>query len=168
MKIRDRIARFIALAMFSFFSFIAILLTIAMITEHLPSEGWAILLLLEFFWFSVAYGMLVTCPCVEMTPEGISVRVLFRTRHYEWGEIQQAGILYRMGRGMHYNQLVLVTAKGSPRKYKDKWFLLRNPFTLIPITVQLTHTAEYVRKHYGPLDFDLSDGRSEQSIVIDN
>lgn len=103
----------------------------------------------------------------EMTEEGVFHRVLFRKQFYPWSDFLQAGILWRTGRNPYrYNDLVLLKPGGSKRKYRDRFFLLRNSRRLIHIPC----TAEfktYVIRHYGPLDFDLSDGRLEQSIVVD-
>lgn len=65
---------------------------------------------------------------------------------------------------MHYNELVLLKSGGSPRKYRDRFFVLRNCFRLIHLG-DSPALREYVIRYYGPLDFDLSDGRSEQSVV---
>ena len=102
----------------------------------------------------------------ELTSEGVSVRVLFRRRFYPWSSIQQAGVLWCQGRGGTYNEIVLLKPGGSPRRYRDRWFEVRNFFKIIHIPCN-SATKQYVIAHYGPLDFDLSDGRPEQSIVVD-
>lgn len=112
------------------------------------------------------YSILTDVATGELTKEGIHIRVFLLRRFYPWAGIRQAGVLWRMGRGMHYNELVLLKPGGSPRKYRDRLFVLRNRFRLIHLG-DSTAIREFVIRHYGPLDFDLSDGRPEQSVVID-
>ena len=103
----------------------------------------------------------------EMTPEGIYVRVLIRKRFYPWSSIRQAGVLWRMGKYDRYNELILLKQNGSPRGYRDRRFLLRNLFKTIHIPYN-DATKQYIIDHYGPLNFDLSDGRPEKSEVVEN
>lgn len=124
------------------------------------------LLLLIIFWMLLFFYILYEVPRVLLTEEGIWVRFVFRKQYFSWSEILQAGILWRMGRGMWYNDFVLLLPNGYPRQYKDKTFLLRNYGKIIHMKVT-EEVRNYVIKHYGPLDFDLSDGKSEQSIVVD-
>jgi hypothetical protein len=44
--------------------------------------------------------------------------------------------------------------------------LLRNIGKTIPIPYS-EDAKNYIIRYYGPLDFDLSDGREEKSIVVD-
>ena len=124
-----------------------------------------LLAVLAFWWVGNLYlwNELATG---ELTPEGVYVRMLFRRRFYPWGSIRQAGVLWCQGRGMRYNEIVLLKTGGSPRRYRDRWFEVRNFFKIIHIPCN-SATKQYVIAHYGPLDFDLSDGRPEQSIVVD-
>lgn len=114
----------------------------------------------------VMYTTLLDVAPGELTEEGIYVRVFLIRRFYPWESIRQAGILWRRGRGMQYNDLVLLKSGGSPRRYRDWSFVLRNPFRLIRLG-DSPAIRDYVVRHYGPLDFDLSYGRPEQSIVMD-
>lgn len=110
--------------------------------------------------------MLVKTAPGELTPEGVWLRPFLRRRFYPWAHIRQAGILWRMGRSMHYNEIVLLRSGGSPRKYRDRFFVLRNLFRLIYISYT-PEARDFIVRYYGPLDFDLSDGRPEQSIIAD-
>ena len=115
----------------------------------------------------LVYYLLSEYPWIKMEEEGIWIRILFRKRFFRWREFQQAGILYRMGRNCYYNELVLVTSKGSKRRYKDRWFLLRNMFTLVRLPFYTEEAREYICRHYGPLDFNLADGQTEESNVLE-
>lgn len=163
----QRIGRIIGMIMFGMGLSFLILFMVAMTQEGVLIEGIGILVVWSVFWFGCVFLVMREFPCVELTEQGIAARVLFLTRYYTWREIKQAGILYRLGRGIHYNELVLVTPKGSQRRYKDKTFLLRNPFTLIMMPYYSVELRQFVAKYYGMLDFDLSDGQSEQSICGD-
>lgn len=131
-------------------------------------ESWTAAVLAAAFcaFLLVMYLPLVETAPGELTAEGIYVRVFLLRRFYPWDSIRQAGVLWRMGRGMHYNELVLLKPGGSPRKYRDRLFVLRNRFRLIHLG-DSPALREYVIRHYGPLDFDLSDGRPEQSVVLE-
>lgn len=122
--------------------------------------------LIQVLWSAVILPQLVFVPKVVLTDEGIYVYALRKNKIWRWNQIIQAGILWRLGRGLWYNDLVLLRDGGSPRGYKDKAFLVRNAGK----TIHLAATEEvrsYVIQHYGPLDFDLSDGRKEQSVIVD-
>lgn len=163
----SRIGRLIGFLMLLSGSVFLILLAVAMAQENVLAEGWYLLAFLVAMFVVIACLSLTEFPDVELTEAGVSVRILFLKRHYAWREIKQAGILYRWGRNCRFNELVLVTPKGSLRKYKDRLFLLRNPFTLIKMPWYSEELRQYVCRHYGPLDFDLSDGRPEQSVVVE-
>lgn len=105
-------------------------------------------------------------PVVALDETGVKERILFKAHTYQWDEIKQAGILWRLGKGTFYNQIVLLKPGGSRRRYKDKTFVPRNDGYLIQIPYSEL-ARNYIVKYYGPLDFDLSNGRSEQSIVVD-
>lgn len=115
---------------------------------------------------ALMYRILTDVAPGELTKEGVYVRPFLFRRFYPWNSIRQAGVLWRMGRGMHYNELVLLKPGGSPRRYRDRSFSLRNSFRLICLG-DTPAIRDYVIRHYGPLDFDLSDGRPEKSIVAD-
>ena len=80
--------------------------------------------------------------------------------------IRQAGILWRLGRSCRYNEIILLKQNGSRRGYRDGGFLARNLFKIIHIPYSEAARA-YIVAHYGPLDFDLSDGRPEQSQLVE-
>ena len=105
-------------------------------------------------------------PEVILGETGVFVRVLWRKRFYYWNEIKQAGILFCPGRGIPYERLYFVTPKGSKRRHKDHLFRIRNVGKLIMIPAKM-EIRNYVVSHYGPLDFDLSYGKAEQSTVDD-
>lgn len=123
-------------------------------------------LLLSVSWSALMYWSLYSYPEVVLEEKGVFVRILWKRRFYRWDEIKQAGILYHPGRAVPYERLYLVTPKGSKRRYKDKFFLLRNAGKLITLSAGKEMRA-FVVSHYGPLDFDLSYGREEKSIVAD-
>lgn len=115
---------------------------------------------------ALMYRILTDVATGELTNEGIYIRVFLLRRFYPWDSIRQAGVLWRMGRGRHYNDLVLLKPGGSSRRYRDWSFPLRNYFRLICLG-DSPAIRDYVIRRYGPLDFDLSDGRPERSIVVD-
>lgn len=123
-------------------------------------------LLVQLLWTILLAPGLIANPKITLTEEGILVNRFFWKKLYPWNQIAQAGILWRMGKGIWYNDFVLLLQGGSRRGYKDKTFLLRNIGKLIHMDPS-DPVQTYVRKHYGPLDFDLSDGRSENSIIIE-
>ena len=148
--------------------FTVLLLLIMIIAEK--NEGYlaTVLLLssvLAIFWLFLAWQWQEDAPG-EMTPEGVYVRVFIRRRFYPWSSIRQAGILWRLGRYCRYNEIVLLKQNGSRRGYRDGGFLARNFFKIIHLPHSEAARA-YIVAHYGPLDFDLSDGRPEQSQLVE-
>lgn len=122
--------------------------------------GW---LIIWWYFMAIAFHSM---SAVTLSEDGVLIRCLFIPRFWSWAQISQAGILWRMKRYGRYNDFVLLLHNGSPRRYRDMTFVLRNQFKLIhlPATAE---ARDYVVRHYGPLDFDLSDGQPEQSIVVD-
>lgn len=122
--------------------------------------GWLII------WWYLMTIALHSMSAVTLSEDGVLIRRLFVPRFWSWDQISQAGILWGRKRYGRYNDFVLLPHTGSPRRYRDKTFVLRNQFRLIhlPATADV---RDYVVRHYGPLDFDLSDGQPEQSIVVD-
>ena len=120
------------------------------------------LFLLAFLacWILLFLYCLQEVPRVWLSEEGVRTRIIFGIRFYPWSEVQQAGILYRMGRGVWYNDLVILGSNGLPRRYKDKTFLIRNLGNTIHLSAS-REIRDFVIKHYGSLDFDLSDGQCE-------
>ena len=117
-------------------------------------------------WTLLLYPGLREYPRIVLLEEGVQVRVLFRKRIYAWKDIIQAGIVWRLGRSGYYNDFVLVKQGGARRCYKDKSFLMRNSGKLIHINTS-KDVRDFVIGHYGPLDFNLTNGQEENSIVID-
>ena len=161
-----KITRVIAVCMLLMWGFFYLLIWAAVIQTQVTAEAAIPLLLLGTLWGLLCYAALADIPKVDLSEEGIRVRVLLFSRSYTWKEIRQVGILYRRGRNCWYNQLVLLPPGGSPRKYKDKLFVLRNYFTLIKLPFYTEEIRAYICRYYGPLDFDLADGKPEQSIVM--
>ena len=101
---------------------------------------------------------------VILTAEGIYAYALFRGKPYPWNQIIQAGVLWRKNRTGHFNEMILLKQSGSPRKFRDDMFLLRN----LRKTIHMEDNPEvraYISQYYGPLDFDLADGKPEKSQV---
>ena len=143
------------------------MLLVASAQSGVLTEGLPVIASLGAFWVSLGWWALSEFPVVELTEEGIAFRILFRRRYFPWEDILQAGILWRRGKNSMYNELVLVIPGGSCRRYKDKLFLLRNPFTAIKMAYYNEEVRQFVVRHYGPLDFNLSVGQPEESIVMD-
>ena len=162
-----KIGRIIGLCMAVMWCGIVLPLVVAAIQERVLAGMLPVILGTGTLFGLAVYYMLSEHPSAELSEEGICVRILFRKRFYRWEEIQQAGILSRRGNGFVYKELVLVPPKGSKRRYKDKLFLLRNLFALVKLPYYSEELREYVCRHYGPLDFNLADGRLERSIVIE-
>ena len=158
--------RWICFGMWGISHFMLLLLLIGMIQSGVLSEGILLVLLLSSFWSAVIYFLLMQQPYVELTETGVAMRIVFKKKFYSWDEILQAGILWRMGRGTWYNQIVLVPPNGSRRRYQDNAFILRN-FGKLIFFEKTEEARNFIIRHYGPLDFDLSDGCSEQSVVAD-
>ena len=124
-----------------------------------------VLLWVALWWCFVATAF-HSLAAVTMSDEGIYIRVLLNTKFLRWRDISQAGILWRTRKYGYYNDFVLLKPGGSVRRYGDKSFALRNVFRLIhlPATQEV---RDFVTRHYGPLDFDLSDGKAERSVIVD-
>ena len=157
----EKIGRAIFIAFWSVWHFFLSLFAVAFIQEQVEPSKWLILLCCSAFCSALVWLALSTMPDILLSADGVRVRVLFFEHFHPWDTIKQAGILYRMGRGMRYNQIVLLKANGSPRQYQDKTFLLRNIGKKIPIPYS-EDAKNYIIRYYGPLDFDLSDGRAEK------
>lgn len=163
----NRIGRVIGIITFLVPLFFLGMLLAASALSGVLIQGLTVILPLGAFWVSLGWWALSEFPVVELTEEGIAFRILLRRRCFLWKDILQAGILWRRGKNSMYNELVLVIPGGSCRRYKDKWFLLRNPFTAIKMAYYNEEVRQYVIRHYGPLDFNLSDGQPEESILMD-
>ena len=111
-------------------------------------------------WTLLLYPGLREYSRIVLLEEGVQARVLFRKKIYAWKDIIQAGIVWRLGRSGYYNDFVLVKQGGSRRRYKDKTFLMRNSGKLIHINTS-KDVRDFVIRHYGPLDFDLTNGQED-------
>lgn len=162
----DNLGRIILFCLWGCMQVLILLMAIAMLLEGVFADGWYMLVFLTVLWAFLICCFLRLVPVVELKEDGIYYRVIFQKRFYPWSAIKQAGILWSMGRYGMTNDLVVLKPGGSKRRYKDKTFLLRNMGKLIHI--ELTEdNISLIRRYYGPLDFDLSNGRDEASIVVD-
>ncbi len=105
-------------------------------------------------------------PKISLEPQGVRVQWWFQTHFCCWDDFQQAGVSCFVPHGYYINRLVLVSNGCSKRRCDDKSFHLRNFGKLIYISAK-PEVIAFVRSCYGPLDFDLTDGKVEQSIVVD-
>ena len=135
-----------------------------LIVEFFPEALYS--LVIQAVWTLLLYPVLCEYPRVVLLKEGVQVRILFRKKLYPWEDIFQAGIAWHVGRSGYYNDFVLVKRGGSRRRYKDKTFFLRNMGKLIHIR-NSKDVRDFVIQHHGPLDFDLTNGQGENSIVTD-
>ena len=117
--------------------------------------------------FLVLDGILLICLTIEafysmaaitLSDEGVAIRVFLRTRHYSWDEIMQAGVLWRRKKYGYYNDLALLPKTGRMCDPHRHSFVLRNLFQLIHLPYT-PDTVSYVLAHYGPFDFDYSNGQ---------
>ncbi len=99
-------------------------------------------------------------PSVYLDEQGVWMRVWFFKRLYPWASICQAGVLWLPVWGAT-NHIVLLKQGGSPRKDRDRGFLLRNFGKVIFVTNYSEQVLQYITEHYGPLDFDLADKKEE-------
>ena len=148
------------LVMWSLPMFFFLLLIVENVPEALP------VLAVQAVWSLLLYFGFLEYPRIMLLEEGVQVRVLFRKRLYAWKDIVQAGIVWRLVRSGYTNDFVLLKQGGSCRRYKDKTFLMRNSGKLIHINTS-KDVRDFVIRHYGPLDFDLTDGQGENSAVMD-
>lgn len=168
MKIHVGIHRFL-LVLYSVLGCAVILFNLLLILASVGEDYWDSLwfsLKLCGVYFLLAYTQMWHAAEMILTEKGIFVRVLFRQQFYSWDVIQQAGVLYSLRRGVPYERLYLLKPGGSRRRYQDNTFLSRNFGKLIclPANEEITN---YVTAHYGPLDFNLPYGSTEQSQVVD-
>ena len=121
-------------------------------------------LFVQVVWSVPMWTVLSFYKKVILTEKGIYSYTLFRNKLYPWNQIIQAGVLWRVGRTERFNEIVLLKKGGSPRKFRDDWFLLRN----LRKTIHMDNNPEvhaYISQYYGPLDFDLADIKPEKSQV---
>jgi hypothetical protein len=130
------------------------------------ATGWIALsyIALACFWLVLS---LYAYPKVSMDQQSVCVKWWFRTHFYSWGDICQVGISCFMQRNFGYtNRLVLVPSGCSKRGYRDYLFHLRNFGKLIYIPVK-PGIVDFVCSYCGPLDFDRTDGRAEESVEVE-
>ena len=113
------------------------------------------------FWIYLVLVAFYSMAAVTLSDEGVFVRVFVRTKHYSWGEIVQAGVFWRARKYGHYNDLVLLPKTGVPGDHRKTAFMFKNQFHLIHLPYTPDALA-YVLSHYGPLNFDHSDGKGMQ------
>ena len=121
-------------------------------------------LLFQFLWSVPMWILLSFHKKVLLTEKGIYAYTLFRGKPYPWNQIIQAGVLWRVGRTERFNEIVLLKQGGSPRKFRDDWFLLRNLRKAIGMDDN-PEVRAYISQYYGPLDFDLANRKPEKSQV---
>ena len=118
-------------------------------------------LLWAFVWLYFMASAFYPMASVTISETGVSVCVFVKTKQYGWNEIQQAGVIWRRMKYSHVNELILLPKTGIPGNPQDKFYMLQNQFHLIylPCTPEV---VSFVCSHYGPLDFDYSDGKGMQ------
>ena len=121
-------------------------------------------LVMQVVWSVPMWIVLSFHKKVILTEKGIYCYTLFQNKPYPWDQIIQAGVLWRVGRTQRFNEIVLLKQGGSPRKFRDDLLLLRNLRKAIRMDDN-PEVRSYITKYYGPLDFDLADGKPEKSQV---
>jgi hypothetical protein len=111
-------------------------------------------------------ALLYWYPKVQLRQDGVCVKWWLHRCFYPWSDICQAGVSCFYPRGYYINRIVLVRAGCSRRGFRDFMFHLRNYGKLVYLPAK-PDIIKFVRSCYGPLDFDLTDGRIEQSTVIE-
>ena len=171
LHIPQRKDRFIGWLSMGVFAVLAVMVPFGVLADG--GEPWAILSGMLIFLLPglVIGGRYLYCfPHLRLSADGIAAKTFFRTHRYTWEQFIQAGVLSivvgKENSGCYVNHLVLLKADGSKRKAHDTWFPIRNLGRL----VYLPDTAEvhqWVKRYYGSLDFNLRNGRAEQSFFIE-
>lgn len=117
-----------------------------------------LLVLYAILWLYIMVVAFHSMAAVTLSDEGVAIRVFVRTKHYSWDEIVQAGVLWSARQYRHYNELVLLPETGVVCDHHKKMFVFKNQFQLIHLPYT-PDTVSYVLSHYGPLDFDYSNGQ---------
>lgn len=104
----------------------------------------------------------------EFSEAGIRVGSEGRKRFYPWDQVMQAGIFMVSYQNTVSPYLAFTFAGGRPRTHGQKLhsWRVRNRKTSLYVPASEPLRA-LVLRHYGPLDFDLSNGGPEQSTVVD-
>lgn len=100
--------------------------------------------------------------------KGIERSFLWWRSLERWEQVIQAGVTRVADRGDHGDYLLLTLEGGTPKSramgFRDWKNANGGKCEYVPAGKEL---RELVKRCYGPLDFDLSDGRGEQSVVVD-
>lgn len=170
MKFGNRFVSFLLKLVFSLFSGVWLFMLAVMMIY-----GWregdlalgAIVLVAGAFCgvLVLMYRILTDIATGELTNEGVYVRLFLLRRFYPWDSIRQAGVLWRMGRGMHYNDLVLLP-NGTP-KLPGMRFPQRTNRRKVVYLPAAPEIRAYIIAHYGLLDFDEQADPKGFSIVVD-
>lgn len=161
----NRIARVVMTAMSLCTSLACVYGIGSLLAESQTIGAWYVILF-AVGWIFVYAVTMHEAARIWLTEEGVWVCFVFRKRFFRWREFVQAGIEVRqLGKGDPV-WFVLLLPGGSPRRYRDKTFFLRNPWKILRLPNK-PEIKDFVIHHYGPLDFDLSDGQNETSVVED-
>lgn len=163
-KTGGRTTRILILSVCGVYQAMLVVMAVAMLVEGVWWEGIWILLLLESFLVGLVTIFCYGTPVCLLDEKGVYVRFFFKTRFVLWSDMKQAGILRTFMRYGYVKDPVLLLPEGSPGRYKDKNFALRNFRKLIHLPAS-EEVQEFVVKHYGPLDFNLWDNPKEECIV---
>ena len=165
MKFNRQVRRTVAWIAWSVFGGTGSFLFFRLLIIERDPYGFLVLIFPVFSSFMLAL-FLYEYPNVSLNEQGVRVKWWLRTRFYPWGDIRQAGIICFYPRGYYVNRLVLFRTGCSKRGYRDFLFHLKNFGKLIYIPAK-PDSINFVRSCYGPLDFDLTDGRAEESVEVE-
>ena len=113
-----------------------------------------LVLLCFFLW------LLCWKPWVKLTDERIYVQIIWKIKEYQWKDIPQIGILDWHMDGRSTEDLVILLPGGVPRKPYDMFVRIKNVGRLIHIP-NTPAVRACIAEYYGPLDFDMFDGKPE-------
>lgn len=164
--------RLIQWALAGLWLFVAAFLTWMVVTALMAGNlGICIFfLLVSGIWLGAVPASIRELSEITLTESGIKRKGLFKSKFIPWQDIQQAGVLWQSYNKGHWNDFVLLRKGGSPRKFRDKTFLMRNEFYLRHDLIHLPYKPEvldFVKKYYGLLDFDLANGKPEEYSVVE-
>lgn len=165
MKVNRYVQRTFAWIFWSVFNGLGFCLLFWMLFAKRDPYGFLALIYPVFAFLMLAL-ILYEYPKVAFDRKGVHVKMWFCTRFYPWGDICQVGISSFFRTWYYTNRLVLVRTGCSKRGYRDFMFHLRNLGKLIYLPAKPDMIA-FVRSCYGPLDFNLPDGKIEESIIMD-
>ncbi|MBQ8359861.1 MAG: hypothetical protein IJX37_08190 [Oscillospiraceae bacterium] len=146
---------------FVFLEFLFCIVLVAIVQENVMSVCITLLALLGQVVLVCFFVWLLSCKCwVAFTKEKIQVQLLFKTKEYLWKDLKQIGVLNKHQNGKDYPGFVILLPGGTPRKSYDMFFCIKNIGCLIHIP-NTPLVRSYIADCYGPLDFDLSEGKPE-------